>query len=58
MVRKKEGAIQAAVEYLNRFGNKVENNLWIGSFKENSFILEKILWRNNYKEIKFRFFRY
>ena len=39
--KKKEGAIQAAVEYLNRFGNKVENNLWIGSFKENSFILEK-----------------
>jgi DNA gyrase subunit B len=39
--KKKEGAIQAAAEYLNRFGNKVENNLWTGSFKENSFILEK-----------------
>jgi DNA gyrase subunit B len=39
--KKKEGAIQAAVEYLNRSGNKVENNLWTGSFKENSFILEK-----------------
>jgi DNA gyrase subunit B len=39
--KKKEGAIQAAAEYLNRFGNKVENNLWTGSFKENSFYFRK-----------------
>ncbi len=39
--KKKEGAIKAAAEYLNRFGNNAENNLWTGSFKENSFILEK-----------------
>jgi DNA gyrase subunit B len=39
--KKKEGAAQAAAEYLNKFSANGEGNSWKGSYKEDSFILEK-----------------
>ena len=45
--KKKEGAIQAAAEYLNKCENNSENNLWTGSFKDNLFVLEKKYYEEN-----------
>jgi DNA gyrase subunit B len=45
--KKKEGAILAAANYLNKIANNVEGNLWKGSYKDNLFTLEK----NYYDEI-------
>ena len=39
--KKKEGAAQAAAEYLNKFSANAEGNSWKGSYKDDSFILEK-----------------
>jgi len=57
--KKKEGAIKQQQNISNKFENNSENNLWVGSFKDNLFVFrEKILRRNYYKKIKFRFSRY